>query len=41
MGTPGFGLSSAMIKHYDLNGDGVVNAQDFVLLQNLIGISMN
>jgi len=41
MGTTGFDLSNAMIKHYDLNGDGKVNAQDYVLLQNLIGISMN
>ncbi len=41
MGTTGFNLSDAMIKHYDLNGDGKVNAQDYVLLQNLIGISMN
>lgn len=41
MGTTGFTLSDAMIKHYDLNGDGKVNAQDYVLLQNLIGISMD
>ena len=40
-GTPGFELSSAMIQHYDLNGDGVVNTLDYVRLQNLIGISMN
>lgn len=41
METAGFNLSAAMIKHYDLNGDGVVNAQDYVILQNLIGISMS
>lgn len=41
MGTTGFELSSAMIEHYDFNGDGVVNSQDYVTLQNLIGISMN
>jgi hypothetical protein len=37
----GFSLSPAMIQHYDLNGDGVVDSVDYVLLQNLIGISMN
>ena len=37
----GFELSDAMIKHYDLNGDGQVTAVDYVILQNLIGISMN
>ena len=41
MGTTGFDLPSKMIEHYDLNGDGKVNSQDYVLLQNLIGISMN
>lgn len=41
MGLEGFELSDAMIQHYDINGDGVVNAQDYVILQNLIGISMN
>jgi len=40
MGTQGFEMSAAMIQHYDLNGDGVVNSTDFVTLQNLIGISM-
>ena len=40
MGTPGFSLPPAMITHYDLNGDGVVTSADYVLLQNLIGISM-
>lgn len=37
----GFELPSQMIKHYDLNGDGVVTAADYVLLQNLIGIAMS
>lgn len=41
MGTTGFELPAQMIKHYDLNGDGRVNAQDYTILQNLIGISMN
>lgn len=41
MGTAGFSLPPQMIKHYDLNGDGVVNTLDYVILQNLIGISMN
>ena len=36
-----FHLSPAMIRHYDLNGDGQVDAVDYVRLQNLIGISMN
>lgn len=37
----GFELSTAMIKHYDINGDGAVTPADYVTLQNLIGISMN
>lgn len=37
----GFDLSESMIKHYDINGDGVVNSIDYVNLQNLIGIFMN
>lgn len=37
----GFKLSPAMINHYDLNGDGVVNSQDYMKLQDMIGISMN
>lgn len=41
MEVTGFTLPPQMIQHYDLNGDGVVNAQDYVLLQNLIGISMS
>ena len=41
MGLEGFNLSSSMIAHYDLNGDGQVTALDYVILQNLIGISMN
>lgn len=41
MNYTGFELSSAMIKHYDINGDGKVNSADYVILQNLIGISMN
>ena len=41
MGIEGFNLPQQMIQHYDLNGDGVVNAQDYVILQNLIGISMS
>ena len=36
----GFDLPEAMIRHYDINNDGVVNSQDYVRLQNLIGISM-
>jgi hypothetical protein len=36
----GFDLPAAMIRHYDINNDGVVNSQDYVMLQNLIGISM-
>ena len=40
MDIPGFSFSKAMIEHYDLNGDGVVNAQDYAMLQKLIGISM-
>ena len=41
MGLEGFDLPSQMIQHYDINNDGRVNAQDYVILQNLIGISMN
>lgn len=41
MQTEGFELSPKMIQHYDLNGDGVVDAKDYVRLQNLIGISMD
>lgn len=41
MNTTGFELSEAMIQHYDLNGDGQVTPADYVILQNLIGISMN
>lgn len=41
MGISGFEMSSAMIKHYDFNSDGVVNAQDYATLQKLIGISMD
>lgn len=41
MGLDGFDLPSQMIQHYDINNDGRVNAQDYVILQNLIGISMN
>lgn len=41
MNVPGFELSNAMIKHYDLNDDGAVDAADYALLQKLIGISMN
>ena len=41
MGYTGFTLSAAMIAHYDLNGDGVVDSVDYVALQKLIGISMN
>lgn len=40
MGYTGFEMSEAMIKHYDLNGDGKVSPADYVILQNLIGISM-
>lgn len=41
MGTTGFELPNAMIQHYDINNDGIVDAVDYVTLQNLIGISMN
>ena len=41
MGYTGFEMSEAMIKHYDFNGDGAVTPVDYVILQNLIGISMN
>lgn len=41
MGRTDFELPPQMIKHYDLNDDGVVNAVDYAILQNLIGISMN
>ncbi|MBQ7798754.1 MAG: hypothetical protein IJ371_06505 [Clostridia bacterium] len=41
MGTTGFALSTEMIEHYDLNGDGVVDSIDYAILQDLIGISMN
>lgn len=41
MGVEGFELSNQMINHYDLNDDGVVNARDYAMLQNLIGISMS
>jgi hypothetical protein len=37
----GFSLPPQMIAHYDMNGDGVVTASDYAILQNLIGISMN
>ena len=36
-----FKLPPQMIKHYDLNGDGIVNSLDYSLLQSLIGISMS
>ena len=39
MGTPNFNLTGTMLQHYDLNKDGVVNAQDYMLLKNLIGLS--
>lgn len=35
-----FKLSSAMLKHYDFDGDGKVTASDYVKLQNIIGIKM-
>lgn len=41
MGYTGFALPPAMIQHYDFNGDGQVTSSDYVILQNLIGISMN
>lgn len=40
MNIEGYELSKAMIKHYDINKDGTVDARDYVLLQKLIGISM-
>ena len=40
-GYTGFQLTPAMINHYDFNGDGKVDASDYVELQNLIGIRMN
>ena len=33
-------MSPQMLSHYDLNNDGVVNTSDYVILQQLIGISM-
>lgn len=40
-GTPGFEFTNqTMIKHYDLNNDGVVNASDYVILKNLIGLEI-
>lgn len=36
-----FDLPPAMIRHYDINNDGIVDAQDYIILQKLIGISMN
>lgn len=41
MGYTGFNLSTSMIQHYDIDGDGQVTSSDYVKLQNLIGISMN
>lgn len=41
MGLTGFSLSSDMIRHYDINNDGVVDALDYTILQNLIGINMS
>lgn len=41
METPGFSLSQQMIQHYDMDGDGRVTSSDYVILQNLIGISMS
>lgn len=41
MGLPEFNLSSDMIRHYDINNDGVVDALDYTILQNLIGINMS
>lgn len=40
MEVEGFTLPSQMINHYDFDGDGAVTASDYVILQNLIGISM-
>lgn len=33
-------MSSQMLSHYDLNNDGRVDASDYIILQQLIGISM-
>ena len=41
MGITGFNLSTSMINHYDFNNDGQVTAADYIILQNLIGISMD
>lgn len=41
MGLTGFELPPQMVRHYDINGDGQITAADYVILQNLIGISMN
>lgn len=32
--------NSTMRNHYDLNGDGVVDARDYTILKNLIGLEM-
>lgn len=40
-GYTGFDFSnSTMRNHYDLNGDGVVDSRDYVLLKNLIGLEV-
>lgn len=37
----GFNFSNSTIKnHYDLNGDGVVDARDYTILKNLIGLEI-
>lgn len=37
-GLSGWVLSGTMLNHYDLNHDGIINSQDYVLLKSLIGL---
>lgn len=41
MGTTGFEFTNpTIIKHYDLNNDGVVDSKDYFILKNLIGLEI-
>ena len=41
LGIAGFEFTNqTMIRHYDLNNDGVVDASDYVILKNLIGLEI-
>lgn len=41
MNVKGFELSDAMIKYYDVNGDGKVTSTDYVIISNMLGLKTN